>query len=798
MKQKLSIAFSMAIILAMLLATGVLAFTTTDQPDYAPNSVVTISGDGSQMQNGQLPYVDEALVTVVVTGPHGPYDANNNPLGYSSTCTAIVGAADPNDPNAVATSGAWSCQVMLSENPDIALGLYTYTATSLAADGITQIYEAGTFTDATTITTATIATYDSWPCLTGKTDFIRGDTVVDCVSITGVGGAGQAGNFSIVWFNPSNVLVDAKTFTVPPSNQLPASYTGSYYSSALSPTGTWTVKVCKNASCSGTGNTVASATFTLNVGKLNQTITITTPAPATAVYNTSFTVAATASSGLPVTYSSGSPLICSNVGAAFTMLIGTGTCVVQYDQAGNGTYNAAPQETSNTTAGKANQTITVDASAPATAVYNTSFTVAATASSGLAVAYSSGSPLICSNVGALFTMLSGTGTCVVQYDQAGDDNYNPATQVTENVTAQKANQTITVDTSAPATAVYNTSFTVSATASSGLIVAYSPSGVCTNVGATFTMTSGTGTCTVLYDQAGDTNYSAAPQVTATVTAQLAGQTITVTTPAPASAVFGASFTVSATATSGLPVAYSASGVCTNVGATFTMTSGTGTCTVLYDQAGDTNYSAAPQVTETVTAQLANTTTSLTSSANPSVVGASVTFTATVAPSAATGMVQFYADGNPLGSAAALSGGTASVSTALLSVGTHVITGTYSGDSNFNASTSAPLEQIVSAACVSVTGADFNFTPSAPRVGQPVNFTAVITGGTAPIAYTWNFGHGADVITTTASIVHSFPLTTTIQTYLVTLTAANACSSQPATPKSVTVRPYGIYLPVNFR
>ena len=49
------------------------------------------------------------------------------------------------------------------------------------------------------------------------------------------------------------------------------------------------------------------------------------------------------------------------------------------------------------------------------------------------------------------------------------------------------------------------------------------------------MTSGTGTCTVKYDQAGNTNYNAAPQVTETVNAQKANQTITVTTHAPASA-----------------------------------------------------------------------------------------------------------------------------------------------------------------------------------------------------------------------------------------------------------------------
>src|SRR5205807_9220527 len=127
----------------------------------------------------------------------------------------------------------------------------------------------------------------------------------------------------------------------------------------------------------------------------------------------------------------------------------------------------------------------------------------------IAVSYSSSG--VCTNVGATFTMTSGTGTCTVKYDQAGDTNYNSTTQVTESVTAQKANQTITVGTHAPANATFNSQFTVAATSNSALSVAYSSSGVCTNVGATFTMTSGTGTCTVKYDQAGDGNYTAATQ-----------------------------------------------------------------------------------------------------------------------------------------------------------------------------------------------------------------------------------------------------------------------------------------------
>ena len=122
-------------------------------------------------------------------------------------------------------------------------------------------------------------------------------------------------------------------------------------------------------------------------------------------------------------------------------------------------------------------------------------------------------------------------------------------------------------THAPASAVFNTSFTVAATGGgSGNAVTFSSAGACTNAGATFTMTSGTGTCTVKYDQAGDANYNAAPQVTETVNAQKADQTINVTTHAPASAAYNSSFSVAATAPGGA-VSFSSSGSCTNTGAT---------------------------------------------------------------------------------------------------------------------------------------------------------------------------------------------------------------------------------------
>src|SRR5207244_2620321 len=160
-------------------------------------------------------------------------------------------------------------------------------------------------------------------------------------------------------------------------------------------------------------------------------------------------------------------------------------------------------------------------------------------------------------------MTSGTGTCTVKYDQAGDADYAAAPEVTETVNAQKAGQTIIVTTHAPASAVFGSGFSVAATGGgSGNAVTFSSSGGCTNTGAAFTMTTGTRNCTVKYDQAGDANYNAASQVTESVTAEKAEQTITVLTHAPATAVYNADFTVSAGGGgSGNPIVYSSAGSC---------------------------------------------------------------------------------------------------------------------------------------------------------------------------------------------------------------------------------------------
>jgi hypothetical protein len=93
----------------------------------------------------------------------------------------------------------------------------------------------------------------------------------------------------------------------------------------------------------------------------------------------------------------------------------------------------------------------------------------------------------------------------------------------------------------------------------------------------------------------------------------------------------------------------------------------------------------------------NTNTSIASSVNPSLFGEAVTFTATVSITqpgiAPTGTVKFY-DSTQLIATETLSGGQAQFTTSSLTVGSHFIGAVYSGDTNFNGSSSSALHQVV--------------------------------------------------------------------------------------------------------
>jgi len=305
-----------------------------------------------------------------------------------------------------------------------------------------------------------------------------------------------------------------------------------------------------------------------------------------------FTVSATASSGLTVSFASLTTPVCTVAGTTVT-IVAAGTCTIQASQAGNATYAAAPNVNQSFTVAKAAQTITFGTLTGKT-FGNAPFTVSATASSGLAVTFISTTTAVCTVSTTTVTIVA-AGTCTIQAQQAGNGNYNAATNVNQSFTIAKATQTITFGTLAGQT--YGAApFAVSATATSGLAVTFvsTTTAVCTVSTATVTIVAA-GTCTIQAQQAGNTNYLAATSVNQSFTVAKAPQTITFGTLA--SRAFGSgTFTVSATASSGLAVTFTSTttSICTVSSTTVTLVA-VGTCTIQAAQAGNANYLAATNI-----------------------------------------------------------------------------------------------------------------------------------------------------------------------------------------------------------
>ena len=186
------------------------------------------------------------------------------------------------------------------------------------------------------------------------------------------------------------------------------------------------------------------------------------------------------------------------------------------------------------------------------------------------------------------------------------------------------------------------------------------------------------------------NYNAASK-SVSINVIKASQTISFGTLA--DKTFGeADFAVGATVSSGLIVSFSASGNCTVSAGTVHIT-GAGSCTITASQAGNGNYAAASDVSQSFRiAKAATSTAIVVSPTGTPAVGQPLTFTATVTSGVGTpptGTVQFKVDGSNLGGPVALSAnGVATFVSPGLSAGTHIVRADYGGDLNFEVSTAA--------------------------------------------------------------------------------------------------------------
>ena len=548
----------------------------------------------------------------------------------AGTCTiratqdgnATYAPADPVDQSFLVAKASQTVSITTTAPTSAVVGGDTYTVTATATSGLAPVLS--------------IALASASVCS------ISGSTSGSTVSFTGAGTctieANQAGDPD---WNPADQ--DTQAFAVAAYGSTPQTIE---FDLSLLPAKTYgdaPFDISATATGGGSGNPVVFASRTTGVctvsGTNGTTVTIVaagtctiratqdgnaTYAPADPV-DQSFTIAKAAQTALSVTgpssatygapdaaittsggsgtggvtFSAGTSTACSIVAGKLHVTSGTGTCTVTATRAADNDYAATTSLPFAVTIAKAAQTA-LSVTGPSSATYGAP-DAAITTSGGSGtggVTFSAGTSTACSIVAGKLHVTSGTGTCTVTATRAADNDYAATTSLPFAVTIAKAAQTA-LSVTGPSSATYgapDAAITTSGgSGTGGVTFSAGTSTACSIVAGKLHVTSGTGTCTVTATRAADNDYAATTSLPFAVTIAKAAQTITFTPGAPASAFVGQSYTVKATATSGLVVAFTpaTASICSVSGSTVTFLK-VGTCTINANQAGDANWRAATQ------------------------------------------------------------------------------------------------------------------------------------------------------------------------------------------------------------
>jgi len=513
---------------------------------------------------------------------------------------------------------------------------------------------------------------------------------------------------------------DYSSMSMDPSDDCTFWYTNEYYNSQA------------NGDVSNWQTRIASFKFPGCTSTANQTITFTSSAPAAAVVGgTTYNVAATASSGLTVAFTidAAASSICSISGSTVSF-IGAGSCIIDANQAGNASFNAAPQVQQTFAVGKGSQTITYTSTAPAAAVVGgATYSVAATGGvSGNAVTFmvDASASSVCTITGSTVSFI-GAGSCVIDANQLGNANYNAASQAQQSFVVGKGNQAITYTSTAPAAAVVGgATYAVTATGgASGNSVTFaidaSASSVCSISGSTVSFIAA-GSCVIDANQLGNGNYNAATQVQQSFAVGKANQAITYTSTAPAAAVVGgATYNVAASGgASGNSVTFtidaSASSVCSITGSTVSFIAA-GSCVIDANQLGNGNYNAATQVQQSFAVGKANQAITYTSTAPASAVVGGATYNVAATGGASGNSVTFTIDASA-SSVCSISGSTVT----FIGIGTCVIDANQLGNGNYTAA--AQVQQSFAVGIGAATQLVFTVQPANVLSGNALGTVTV--------------------------------------------------------------------------
>jgi sugar lactone lactonase YvrE len=679
-------------------------------------------------------------------------DLTSKTVVYTITTTLVPDTAGPSRQSVPSTPA------VLKNNQTIVLGPLpssviitnppTVTATSMANGAPSGLQVLFTASGSCTIASRSIANNVSSATLTlmigsctitasqpGTTAFNAANSVSETFMVLPQGSTTQSQTIN---FAPLPNVQYGSSFTpsATSSSQLPVSFTAFGPCTA---SGTTTgVGICKITASAPSNSTYSAASLTqsftiepavLKVTANNLTSVYGQALPALTYTYSGFISPDTASvvSGAPALSTTAIPT--SNAGN-YPITVSTGTlATANYSFLYvNGALTVQP----------ANQSaLTLTTTSPLT--FGQSEILKATGgSTGGLVTYSLVAGSSCTLSGAQLTATSGTGACQVTATMAGNSNYNPVTSAPANtVTLTKASQTINFTTNPPATAAYNSIFTVAATSTSGGAVNFTIAGSCTNSGATFTMTSGAGSCSVIANQAGNANYAAAAQNTKSVTASLAAPVVTWL--APPAIVYGYPLTANqldATASVAGSFAYTpALGTVLGIG--------TQTLSVTFTPTNSADYSSVTTTVHltvnapTVSIGISNQTQTYQQWTN-FVIGP--IFTGSRIP---TGTVTLYDNGTALTTLTLGGNGLAYYTAGPFNVGPNVLSATYSGNSYFAAGASSPVT-------VTVLPAPVNFQAScwgAQVYGTAYQCTVNLSASTSTTpggVITYSFDGGAAV------------------------------------------------------
>ncbi len=515
-------------------------------------------------------WVDAIETAKLTASDGGPGDSLGSAVGASSDgSTMVAGAPDAtvnsnSDQGAtyvfVITGGVWGPNetAKLTNTTTGGSGDLLGASVGISSNGSAIVAGAPGFNSATGAVDVFVEPVTGWATTTTYTNELAASKMFtynffgNYVGVTGDGlaiASGLPGINAQQGAVALNLTVPTLTFTgAPPTEPYMTTFSVPDATTSISTSPVYTSSgSCTNSGTtytmtSGTGSCVEIATLPggtdyasvqvfqkTTASKIAPSVTF-TGAPPSAPYQGTFTVTSTTTSSTSPTYTaSGS---CTNVGTLYTATKGTGTCTSKVSWVTDANYLKASL-TQTTTGTPIGQTVSFTTSAPSTASYQSTFPVAASSDSGLTVALSVAAGSVCSLgtrttvsgvTSATVTMKGGTGTCYINANQAGNNNYIGATQQQTWAAALPVGQTISITTPASAAASVHSTFPVAADSSSGLKVALSvdagSTGVCklgprTTVAgvtsATVTMLKNTGTCTIDANQAGNGNYSAAAQ-----------------------------------------------------------------------------------------------------------------------------------------------------------------------------------------------------------------------------------------------------------------------------------------------